>query len=124
MNHCKAQEDFLYQQVADRIEKRIQKGAFKTGDKLLSVRMLSKDPTLALDSVQFRYVYLFLPIRSRQDFVRYGDNLLHYDKTLGSRQTNALLPMIVKITPLNRIIYNIFLQCGNCGFTAFHIIAT
>lgn len=58
MNHYKVQEDFLYQQVADRIEKLIQQGLLKTGDKLLSVRMLSKEQGISMSTAYQAYVQL------------------------------------------------------------------
>ena len=38
-----ADEDFLYHQVADRLENMIENGVLKSGDKLLSVRMLCRE---------------------------------------------------------------------------------
>lgn len=43
-------EDFLYEQVAGRLETLIRKGVLKTGDKLVSVRSLSKDQGISLST--------------------------------------------------------------------------
>ncbi|HMO40143.1 MAG TPA: PLP-dependent aminotransferase family protein [Saprospiraceae bacterium] len=52
------QEDFLYQQVADRIEQLIRQGTLKTGDKLLSVRMLSKEQGISMSTAYQAYTQL------------------------------------------------------------------
>ncbi len=51
-------EDFLYQQVADRLEQLIRQGTLKTGDKLLSVRMLSKEQGISMSTAYQAYTQL------------------------------------------------------------------
>ena len=51
-------EDFLYQQVADRIEQLIRQEALKTGDKLLSVRTLSKEQGISMSTAFQAYSQL------------------------------------------------------------------
>jgi DNA-binding transcriptional MocR family regulator len=51
-------EDFLYQQVADRIEQLIRQESLKTGDKLLSVRMLSKEQGISMSTAFQAYAQL------------------------------------------------------------------
>lgn len=58
MTKSNVQEDFLYQQVADRIEQMIRQGALKTGDKLLSVRMLSKEQGISMSTAYQAYTQL------------------------------------------------------------------
>ncbi|MFO0505369.1 MAG: GntR family transcriptional regulator, partial [Chryseotalea sp.] len=48
----------LYQEVAERIEKLIQKGSLKLGDKLLSVRALSQEQGVSLSTAYQTYYYL------------------------------------------------------------------
>lgn len=51
-------DDFLYQQVADRIEQLIRQDALKTGDKLLSVRTLSKEQGISMSTAFQAYSQL------------------------------------------------------------------
>jgi DNA-binding transcriptional MocR family regulator len=53
-----AQADHLYQEVADRIERLIEKRALKVGDKLLSVRSLSKEQGISLSTAFQAYYHL------------------------------------------------------------------
>jgi DNA-binding transcriptional MocR family regulator len=50
--------DHLYQEVADRIERLIEKRALKVGDKLLSVRALSKEQGISLSTAFQAYYHL------------------------------------------------------------------
>ncbi|MFM7854587.1 MAG: GntR family transcriptional regulator, partial [Flammeovirgaceae bacterium] len=50
--------DHLYHEVADRIETLIEKQALKVGDKLLSVRALSKEQGISLSTAFQAYYYL------------------------------------------------------------------
>ena len=50
--------DHLYQEVADRIEQLIEKQALKVGDKLLSVRALSKEQGISLSTAFQAYYHL------------------------------------------------------------------
>src|SRR5262245_16012249 len=50
--------DHLYQEVADRIEQLIAKRALKVGDKLLSVRSLSKEQGISLSTAFQAYYHL------------------------------------------------------------------
>lgn len=50
--------DHLYQSVADRIERLIETEAFKVGDKLLSVRALSKEQGISLSTAFQAYYHL------------------------------------------------------------------
>src|SRR5882757_747140 len=50
--------DHLYQEVADRIERLIEKRALKVGDKLLSVRALSKEQGIRLSTAFQAYYHL------------------------------------------------------------------
>jgi DNA-binding transcriptional MocR family regulator len=52
------QPDHLYQEVADRIEQLIERKALKVGDKLLSVRSLSKEQGISLSTAFQAYYYL------------------------------------------------------------------
>ncbi len=52
------QEDFLYQQVADRIEQLIRQESLKIGDKLLSVRTLSKEQKISMSTAFQAYSQL------------------------------------------------------------------
>lgn len=52
------QPDHLYQEVADRIEQLISKRALKVGDKLLSVRALSKEQGISLSTAFQAYYHL------------------------------------------------------------------
>jgi DNA-binding transcriptional regulator YhcF (GntR family) len=51
-------DEFLYQQVAERIERLIDDHVLKTGDKLLSVRMLSKEQGISLSTAFQAYTTL------------------------------------------------------------------
>ena len=53
-----AQTDHLYQEVAERIERLIEKRALKVGDKLLSVRSLSKEQGISLSTAFQAYYHL------------------------------------------------------------------
>ena len=50
--------DHLYQEVAERIEQLIEKQSLKVGDKLLSVRMLSKEQGISLSTAFQAYYHL------------------------------------------------------------------
>src|SRR3954464_4155554 len=52
------QTEHLYQEVADRIQKLIEKKALKIGDKLLSVRALSKEQGISLSTAFQAYYHL------------------------------------------------------------------
>src|SRR5262249_16643448 len=52
------QTDHLYQEVADRIERLIEKKSLKVGDKLLSVRALSKEQGISLSTAFQAYYHL------------------------------------------------------------------
>lgn len=52
------QHDFLYQQVADRLEQQISNGLLKSGDKLLSVRTLSKEQGISMSTAFQAYAHL------------------------------------------------------------------
>lgn len=58
MTKSNIQEDFLYQQVADRIGQLIQQGTLKTGDKLWSVRVLSKEQGISMSTAYQAYTQL------------------------------------------------------------------
>lgn len=51
-------EDFLYQQLADRLEMQIRRNVLKTGDKLLSVRALSKEQGISMSTAFNAYAQL------------------------------------------------------------------
>lgn len=51
-------EDFLYAQIADRIMAQIEKGILKAGDKLISLRALSKEQGISLSTAFKAYVEL------------------------------------------------------------------
>ncbi len=53
-----AQPDHLYQEVAERIERLIEKRSLKVGDKLLSVRALSKEQGISLSTAFQAYYHL------------------------------------------------------------------
>ncbi|WP_207426697.1 PLP-dependent aminotransferase family protein [Pedobacter sp. SYSU D00535] len=53
-----ADEDFLYNQLADKLEKNILDGVLKTGEKLLSVRALSKEQGVSLSTAFKAYTQL------------------------------------------------------------------
>ncbi|WP_207420621.1 PLP-dependent aminotransferase family protein [Desertivirga brevis] len=52
------EEDFLYNQLAEKLEKNILDGVLKTGDKLLSVRALSKEQGVSLSTAFKAYTQL------------------------------------------------------------------
>ena len=52
------EEEFLYNQLADKLEKNILDGVLKTGDKLLSVRALSKEQGVSLSTAFKAYTQL------------------------------------------------------------------
>ena len=58
MQELVVQPDHLYQEVADRIESLIEKRALKVGDKLLSVRALSKEQGISLSTAFQAYYHL------------------------------------------------------------------
>lgn len=58
MRPSAAISDHLYQEVADRIEQLIEKRALKVGDKLLSVRSLSKEQGISLSTAFQAYYHL------------------------------------------------------------------
>ncbi|WP_229211134.1 aminotransferase-like domain-containing protein [Dyadobacter jiangsuensis] len=51
-------EDFLYSQIADRLAAQIEKGILKAGDKLISLRALSKEQGISLSTAFKAYVEL------------------------------------------------------------------
>jgi DNA-binding transcriptional MocR family regulator len=51
-------EDFLYSQIADRFAVQIEKGILKAGDKLISLRALSKEQGISLSTAFKAYVEL------------------------------------------------------------------
>src|ERR1700750_2082001 len=51
-------EDFLYQQIADRLASQIKSQLLKTGDKLPSVRALSQEQGISLSTAYKAYVQL------------------------------------------------------------------
>src|ERR1700757_4925697 len=51
-------EDFLYQQIADRLASQIKQQLLKTGDKLPSVRALSQEQGISLSTAYKAYVQL------------------------------------------------------------------
>ena len=53
-----AGEDFLYQQIADRLAGQIKQQLLKTGDKLPSVRALSQEQGISLSTAYKAYVQL------------------------------------------------------------------
>lgn len=58
MNARQLTQDHLYQEVADRIEQLIEKRSLKVGDKLLSVRSLSKEQGISLSTAFQAYYHL------------------------------------------------------------------
>lgn len=70
-------EDFLYAQVAGRLESLIRKGLLKTGDKLASVRALSKEQGISMSTAYKAYCELeqrgFIEARTKSGYyVRYS----------------------------------------------------
>lgn len=51
-------EEFLYQQLADRLEKQIRQQVLKTGDKLLSVRAMSREQGVSMSTAFNAYAQL------------------------------------------------------------------
>lgn len=53
-----SEDDFLYSQIADRLGRQIQKGTLKSGDKLPSLRALSKEQGISLSTAFKAYIDL------------------------------------------------------------------
>ncbi|MBC8173100.1 MAG: PLP-dependent aminotransferase family protein [Chitinophagales bacterium] len=51
-------DEFLYHQIAEKLEKQIEQGVLKAGDKLLSVRHLSKEQGISISTAYLSYVQL------------------------------------------------------------------
>jgi len=51
-------DEFLYHQIAEKLERQIEKGVLKGGDKLLSVRTLSKEQGISMSTAYLAYVQL------------------------------------------------------------------
>jgi DNA-binding transcriptional MocR family regulator len=76
------EEEFLYVRIADKLEKNISEGVLKTGDKLLSVRNLSKEQGISLSTAFKAYTQLEIKglIESRPKsgyYVRYRPRNTH-----------------------------------------------
>jgi DNA-binding GntR family transcriptional regulator len=53
-----AEEDFLYSRIADRLELQIENRTLKAGDKLMSLRALSKEQGISLSTAYKAYAEL------------------------------------------------------------------
>ncbi|MEO6684322.1 MAG: PLP-dependent aminotransferase family protein [Dyadobacter sp.] len=70
-------EEFLYSQIAERLESQIENNILKTGDKLLSVRALSKEQGISISTAFKAYIELenkgYVEARAKSGyFVRYN----------------------------------------------------
>lgn len=81
----KSSSDFLYQQVIDYIESQEKKGVFRAGDKLPSLRKLSKQLDISVPTVKQAYIEL-----ERQGSIYARPQSGYY---LKAKQIRALLPM-------------------------------
>ncbi|MCF0055669.1 PLP-dependent aminotransferase family protein [Dyadobacter sp. CY356] len=77
MDNPIVKEEFLYAQIADRFESQIQNNILKTGDKLLSVRALSREQGISISTAFKAYIELenkgYIEARAKSGyFVRYN----------------------------------------------------
>ncbi|XPF93542.1 PLP-dependent aminotransferase family protein [Colwellia sp. RE-S-Sl-9] len=81
----KSSSNFLYQQVIDYVEKQEKKGVFRAGDKLPSLRKLSKQLDISVPTVKQAYIEL-----ERQGAIYARPQSGYY---LKAKQVRTLLPM-------------------------------
>ena len=81
----KSSSDFLYQQVIDYVEKQEKNGVFRAGDKLPSLRKLSKQLDISVPTVKQAYIEL-----ERQGAIYARPQSGYYFK---AKDVRTLLPM-------------------------------
>jgi len=87
-----SKEEFLYTQIAERLESLIENNILKTGDKLLSLRALSKEQGISISTAFKAYIELenkgFIEARPKSGyFVRY--NATKLPKVSGTPKTES-----------------------------------
>lgn len=92
MENIISKEEFLYTQIADRLENQIENNILKTGDKLLSLRALSKEQGISISTAFKAYIELenkgFIEARPKSGyFVRY--NATKLSKVSGTPKTES-----------------------------------
>jgi DNA-binding transcriptional MocR family regulator len=81
MENTRLKEEFLYTQIAERLESQIENNLLKTGDRLLSLRGLSKEQGISISTAFKAYIELenkgFIEARPKSGYyVRYNANKL------------------------------------------------
>src|ERR1700750_739853 len=91
-------EDFLYQQIADRLASQIKSQLLKSGDKLPSVRALSQEQGISLSTAFKAYVEL-----ESMGMIEARPKSGYYVKILPARFTKApeVKPPLKKIRQVN-----------------------
>ena len=92
MENIISKEEFLYTQIAERLESQIENNILKTGDKLLSLRALSKEQGISISTAFKAYIELenkgFIEARPKSGyFVRY--NATKLSKVSGTPKTES-----------------------------------
>ncbi|MBE9463009.1 PLP-dependent aminotransferase family protein [Dyadobacter subterraneus] len=109
-----SKEEFLYTQIAERFETQIENNILKTGDKLLSVRALSREQGISISTAFKAYIELenkgFIEARTKSGyFVRY--NPAKIPKTPDSPQTETDF-VNVGVDEMLRMVYKTMNQEG------------
>ncbi|SEI97247.1 DNA-binding transcriptional regulator, MocR family, contains an aminotransferase domain [Dyadobacter koreensis] len=114
MQETLSKDDFLYMAVAERFENQIEKNILKTGDKLISLRALSKEQGISISTAYKAYIELenkgFIEARPKSGyFVRFSPS--QYLKTPDSPKPSSGL-VKVDVEEMLRIVYKTLSQEG------------
>jgi DNA-binding transcriptional MocR family regulator len=114
-----AEEDFLYSRIADRLELQIENRTLKAGDKLMSLRALSKEQGISLSTAYKAYAELenkgIVEARAKSGyFVRFSK--AQYPK---SSEVPASIPVIQKtnVDDMIRTVYKTLTKEGMIRFS-------
>ncbi|MDQ6481420.1 PLP-dependent aminotransferase family protein [Dyadobacter sp. LHD-138] len=107
-------EDFLYTVVAERLENQIENNILKTGDKLLSLRALSKEQGISISTAYKAYIELenkgLIEARPKSGyFVRFSPS--QYPKTPQALKSD-FVPVKASVDDMLRVVYKSINQEG------------
>jgi DNA-binding transcriptional MocR family regulator len=110
-------DEFLYTQIADKLEKNISEGVLKTGDKLISVRMLSKEQGISISTAFKAYMQLEMKglIEARPKSGYYV-RLTQKRRSITPTEANQKEPEHVSLDEMIAMVFN---QINTEGITRF-----
>ncbi len=115
-------EEFLYTRIAEKLEKNISEGVLKTGDKLISVRMLSKEQGISISTAFKAYTQLEI-----KGLIEARPKSGYYVRFTQRKRSLSSIALVNQKEPehvsLDEMIAMVFRQINTEGITRFSQVA-